>query len=63
MTVLSKSSRNYNTIISELSQVHRQEKMIDLGKIVVGHGMDSESHHTLINIILKVNNQLTEKDH
>ena len=34
--------------------------MTDIGEIVMGHGMDIENHHTLVNITLQGSDQLTE---
>jgi len=36
--------------------------MTDMGEMVVGHGMDIENLHTLVNIMLQGSDQLTEQE-
>jgi len=36
--------------------------MTDMEEIMVGHGMDIENHHTLVNIMLQGSDQLTEQE-
>ena len=36
----------------------RLEMMIDVGEMVVGHGMDFENHHTIVNVMLQGSGQI-----